>query len=45
VGFEPTVSAGERPKTARPLGPSCVCVCVCVYIYIIVTEMSTRGIS
>jgi len=21
VGFEPTISAGERPKTARPLGP------------------------
>ena len=22
VGFEPTISAGVRPKTARPLGPA-----------------------
>ena len=22
VGFEPTISAGERPQTARPLGPA-----------------------
>jgi len=22
MGFEPTISAGERPQTARPLGPA-----------------------
>jgi len=25
VGFEPTISPGERPQTARPLGPAVYC--------------------
>jgi len=37
VGFEPTISAGERPKTYAYCDRHlcvCVCVCVCVCIYI-----------
>ena len=41
AGFEPTISAGQRPHTqvlnraAIGIGMCvCVCVCVCIYIYI-----------
>ena len=41
VGFEPTISAGERLQTyaldlaATGIGKNmCVCVCMCVYVYI-----------
>ena len=45
VGFEPTVSVGERPQTyaldraATGTGYVCVCVCVCVYVCMYRTQM------
>ena len=47
VGFEPTISAGERPQTyaldraATGTSYVCVCVCVCVYIYIYIRIRAT----
>jgi uncharacterized protein YpmB len=42
VGFEPTISAGERPQTARPLGLAIIIIILIIIIIIIIIKTAAK---